>query len=140
MPIEFPLGTKVISLGRVANPVVPLLLLTRSSGYVPFDFLIDTGADCSMIPAAVAEAELGVNLARRPQDVFFGIEGGGVRVYRGWRSLKIGPHPLRARCVFSPHERSPFILGRMDVFRRFTITFDNRRRVIRFTKIPSSPG
>lgn len=28
-------------------------------------------------------------------------------------------------------------LGRMDVFRRFTITFDNRRRIIRFTKIPS---
>lgn len=88
MAVEFPLGTKVISLGRVVDPVVPLLLRTRH-GYLPFDFLVDTGADCSMIPAVIAETELGIDLARCPQDVFFGIEGGGVRVFRGWISLKI---------------------------------------------------
>lgn len=82
MPVEFPLGTKVISLGVVSNPVIPLPVLTRS-GYVPFDFLIDTGADCSMIPASIAETELGVKLSRCPQDLFFGIEGSGVRVYHG---------------------------------------------------------
>jgi hypothetical protein len=134
MPIEFPIGTKIISLGRVADPVIPLLVLTRK-GYVPFDFLIDTGADCSMIPASIAETELGVNLARCPKDVFFGIEGTGVRVYRGWLSLKIGPHPLRVRCVFSLHEHSPLILGRMDLFRHFTLRFDNHQRVIRFTTL-----
>ena len=109
MPVDFPIGAKVISLGRVANPVIPLLVLTRT-GYASFDFLIDTGADCSMIPAAIAQAELGVELARCPQEIFFGIEGSGVRVCRGWISLKIGPHPLRVRCVFSPHAHSPLIL------------------------------
>ena len=71
MPVDFPIGTKVISLGRVAEPVVPLLVLTRS-GYAPFDFLIDTGADCSMIPASIAQTELGVDLARVAASVCIG--------------------------------------------------------------------
>lgn len=134
MPVDFPIGTKVISLGRVADPVVPLLVRTRQ-GYLPFDFLVDTGADCSMMPAAIATTELGIDLARCPQETFFGIEGAGVRVYRGWVSLKIGPYPLRVRCVFSPREHTPLILGRMDLFRHFSITFDNHRHLIRFTKL-----
>ena len=134
MPVEFPLGTKVIRFGAVPNPVIPLAVKTRS-GYVAFDFLIDAGADCSMIPASIAETELGMTLSRCPQDMFFGIEGSGVRVYRGWLPLKIGPHPLRVRCVFSTHEHCPLILGRMDVFRHFSITFDNHRKIIRFTKL-----
>ena len=134
MSVEFPFGTKVISLGRIADPVIPILVRTQR-GYLPFDFLIDTGADCSMIPASIAETELGVRLSQCPQDLFFGIEGTGVRVYRGSLSLKIGTHPLRVRCVFSTHEHCPLILGRMDVFRHFSITFDNCRNVIRFTKI-----
>ncbi|HBH97855.1 MAG TPA: hypothetical protein DDX89_08780 [Candidatus Omnitrophica bacterium] len=134
MSVDFPIGTKVISLGRVTNPVVPILVRTRT-GYAPFDFLVDTGADCSMMPVSVAETELGFSFARASQETFFGIEGSGLRVYRGWVSLKIGPYPLRVRCVFSPHERSPLILGRMDVFRHFTIAFDNRFHRIRFTKL-----
>ena len=43
MPVDFPIGTKVISLGRVADPVVPLLVLTRT-GYLPFDFLFKYAA------------------------------------------------------------------------------------------------
>ena len=134
MAVEFPLGTKVIHFGRVANPVIPIPVLT-GAGYVPFDFLIDTGADCSMIPASIATADLGTNLKRCPQDVFFGIEGAGVRVYRGWLPIKIGPYPLRVRCVFSTQAHSPLILGRMDLFRHFSITFDNSRHVIRFNKL-----
>ena len=134
MPVEFPIGTKVISLGRIADPVVPLLMLT-GNGYVPFDFLIDTGADCSMIPTSIAQTELGVDLAQCAQDTFFGIEGSGVRMFRGWIALKIGPYPLRVRCVFSPREHTPLILGRLDLFRHFSIVFDNRRHLIRFTKL-----
>ena len=137
MPVDFPIGTKVISLGRVADPVVPLALLTRH-GYLPFDFLVDTGADCSMMPASIAETELGIDLARCPQETFFGIEGAGVRVYRGWIALKIGPYPLRVRCVFSPREHTPLILGRLDLFRHFSITFDNHRHRIRFTRLARS--
>jgi len=136
MPVEFPLGTKVISLGRVADPVIPVLLRTVK-GYLPFDFLIDTGADCSMIPASIAIAELGVRLSQCSTETFFGIEGAGIHVYRGWLSLKIGRYPLRVRCVFSPREHCPLILGRMDLFRYFSITFDNRRHVIRFSLISS---
>lgn len=137
MPIEFPLGTKAISLGRVIDPVIPLLVKTRS-GYLPFDFLVDSGADCTMIPASMAQVELGVELSKCPQDLFFGIEGSGVRVYRGWLPVKIGPYPLRLRCVFSTHEHCPLILGRLDLFRHFSIAFDNRRHVIRFTKLTRS--
>ena len=134
MPVEFPIGTKVIALGRVTDPVIPVLLKTPH-GLLPFDFLVDSGADCSMIPASIAETELGITLSQCPQDILFGIEGRGVRVYRGALSLRIGPYPVRLRCVFSTHEHCPLILGRMDLFHHFSITFDNRRHVIRFTKI-----
>ena len=134
MAIDFPIGTKVISLGSVPNPVIPLLVLTQK-GYLPFDFLIDTGADCSMIPASIAETELGIKLSQCPRETFFGIEGSGIHTYRGWLHLKIGPHVLRVRCVFSPREHTPLILGRMDLFRHFSITFDNHRHLVRFTKL-----
>jgi hypothetical protein len=134
MPIDFPIGTKNISLGRVANPVIPILIRTQR-GYLPFDFLIDTGADCSLIPASIAKAELGIDLARCTQETFFGIEGIGIRVYRGWLPIRIGAVPLRVRCVFSTQEHHPLILGRMDVFQHFSITFDYHRHVIRFTKV-----
>lgn len=137
MPIEFPIGTKVISLGHVADPVIPILVRT-TRGYLPFDFLIDTGADCSMIPAAMAETELGIRLSSCQRETFFGIEGSGIRVYLGALSLKIGPYPVRARCVFSTREHCPLILGRMDVFRHFSITFDNHRHAIRFTPLSRS--
>ena len=88
-----------------------------------------------MIPASIAETELGVILSQCPQETFFGIEGSGIRVYRGWLSLTIGEYPVHVRCVFSTREHCPLILGRMDIFRHFSITFDNRRHVIRFTKI-----
>ena len=135
MPVDFPLGSKVIAWGRVAHPIIPLPVLTRM-GYVSFDFLVDTGADCSMIPATIATTDLGVTLAQCPQETFVGIEGRGVRVFRGWLSLKIGPSPVRVRCVFSPREHTPLILGRLDVFRQFSITFDNHRHRIRFTRLP----
>lgn len=101
MPVDFPIGTKVISLGRVADPVIPLLVLTRT-GYLPFDFLVDTGADCSMMPAAIAQAELGLDLARCPQEIFFGIEGAGVRVYRGWAAQDRPVSITGALCLLAP--------------------------------------
>lgn len=136
MPIDFPIGTKVVALGHVTEPVIPILIKTRN-GYVPFDFLVDTGADCSMMPASIATLELGINLARCPRQTFLGIEGKGLRVYCGSVIIKLGPYPLQIRCVFSPQEHTPLILGRMDIFDHFTLTFDNRRHRIRFTKLTS---
>ena len=74
MSVDYPVGAKVIPLGRVADPVIPLLMRTHQ-GYLPFDCLLDTGADCSMIPSSIAQADLGVDLSRCPHDTFFGIEG-----------------------------------------------------------------
>ena len=133
MPIKFPLGKKRISLGTVADPIVTLPVQTKF-GYENFDFLLDTGADCTMLPKSLAD-ELGIDLSRVKKERFYGIEGEGILVYIGRITLKIGKRPLRIRCVFSEKETTPFILGRMDIFSHFSIFFDNKNKFTQFIEI-----
>ncbi|MBI3318471.1 MAG: retroviral-like aspartic protease family protein [Candidatus Omnitrophica bacterium] len=96
-------------------------------------FILDTGADFTMLPHHMAEL-VGVNLKRSPAGRSLGIEGGhGIKTWLDRIDLTIGSYPVRLRCLFSANERTPYLLGRADLFSAFSITFDTRRRKIRLT-------
>ena len=113
--------------------MVPIPILMKS-GYETFDFLVDTGADCSIIPKRVA-SDLDVDLSRLPRLHFRGIGGSSIAAYVTKITIKIGDHPLGITCVLSDNEQNLFILGRKDIFPKFNILFDNENGMIGFSLI-----
>ena len=133
MRIKFPLNKKHTLLGLIPDPVIPLPVLTRP-GYQLFDFLVDTGADCSIMPQSVAK-DLDVDIAKLPKMCFCGIEGKNIVAYIAKITIKITNTPIEITCALSSNEKSPFILGRKDLFSKFSIYFDNRNKSIIFNPI-----
>ena len=128
MSIEFPLGVLQTALGPVADPTIMLPVKT-SAGYEEWRFLLDSGADFTMVPRSAAEL-LGVDLSAVRKTTARGIEGSGVPAQLAEITLRIGDVELTVPCLFSSNENTPYLLGRMGLFSRFNITFDNRRKKI----------
>lgn len=132
--MEFPILEKKTNLSSLPDVKIPLHLCTKA-GYQTVLFLLDTGADFTMLPKHIAEW-LGIDLTTLPQDRSFGIEGGkGVTVWVGKIQVKICRHELKIRCLFSNNEACPYILGRADIFSHFNLLFDNAKNKIILTKI-----
>jgi len=131
--IEFPLINKRTSFGIVPDSLIPVEILSKF-GYQTLQFILDTGADFTMLPHHMADV-IGIDLTTCPQSISYGIEGDGVKVYMGKIQIKIGQVELKVRCLFSEKETTPYILGRADIFSTFNITFDNQNKKIRLSKI-----
>ena len=133
MQAKFPLQQKATELGLISDPVVPIEVLTRT-GYQKFDFIVDTGADCSIMPKSVAK-DLAVDIRKAVKMHFGGIEGRSILTYIVKITVKITKTPIAITCALSSNEQCPFILGRKDVFSRYNILFDNKSKTINFVSI-----
>lgn len=135
MRANFPLSYKYDpDLGFVPEPVIPVSVLTKDDSYQTYDFIVDTGADCCILPKIVAE-DLGIDIKLLPKICFKGIEGSVIVAYRAKITVKITNTPVEITCALSSNEKSPFILGRKDIFSRFNIVFDNKKKLIKFSRI-----
>jgi predicted aspartyl protease len=132
--IVFPLGSKPVGGDVLWTPYVPVAL-KGSGAWVTVTFLLDTGADCTVVPRGVAE-ELGIDLASCPPVVMQGIECGTVDARRAVLEARIGEVPFRMTCLVSASDETPYLLGRLDLFDRFSIEIDNSARVLRLKPIP----
>lgn len=126
MRIEFPLREIKTEFGPLLDPTIELQVKT-TVGYRRFRFFLDTGADFSMMPNSAAEL-LGLNLDEAQEREVTGIEGSKVSVRLGSITLKMGVMEATIPCLFSSIESMPFLLGRMGIFDRFNIVFDNQRK------------
>ena len=131
--MEFPLREGKTDLGKIWDPTIPVSIKTRF-GYEPYDFLLDTGADFTMLPVTFADV-LELKLSDLPKSRSYGIEGHGVAVFVAPITLKLGEFPFKVRALLSANESTPLILGRQGLFDRFNIHFDNRRKVIRISPL-----
>ena len=130
--VEFPLSPLKGREGIVPEPILPVGIQTPH-GEKLYDFLLDSGADATLLPRSVAR-EVGIDLHSCPTSTTQGVEGRGITIYHAALSVRIGPWIEKVRCAFASHDRIPPLLGRLDIFSRFTITFDARCRSIRFKK------
>ena len=135
MHARFPLGHKYDrDLGVIPDPIIPISILTTYGYYQSYDFVVDAGADCCILPKTVA-GDLGIDIESLPKTSFKGIEGGITIAYLAKITMKITNTPIEVICALSSNEKSPFILGRKDIFSRFNILFDNKNKQIRFTSL-----
>ncbi|MBI2982174.1 MAG: retropepsin-like domain-containing protein [Deltaproteobacteria bacterium] len=100
-------------------------------GFKLYDFLVDSGADFTLLPRRFA-SEIGINLKRCEPSTTLGVEGRGITIYHSSVVLRIGNYQSKIRCAFAQHDRIPPLLGRLDVFSKYNITFHARRRSIIF--------
>ena len=92
---------------------------------------IDSGADISLFPRQFGEA-LGLVFPREEIREIRGIGGSGIPVIISTIKMRVGRKTINARIACGLTEDVPLILGRMDVFDAFKVTFDQAKRVVRF--------
>lgn len=123
MSISFPYERKQIEEGGLVDPRITLEIKT-TSGFLAMKFLVDSGADVTTLPLT-PYAEL-FNFRQDPKSEIkiSGIEGKGVTGYPFSLHLRLRKHEFKIRCYFIKSQIDP-LLGRLDFWRFYSITFDN---------------
>ncbi len=131
--VEFPLSPIKSKEGVVAEPIIPVSILTNK-GFRLYDFLVDSGADFTLLPRSLA-GEIGIRLKDCVTSTTLGVEGRGIKIYYSKIVIQIGDWKNTIRCAFASHDRVPPLLGRLDLFSRYNITFHAQRRSVIFENI-----
>jgi predicted aspartyl protease len=131
--IEYPLTEETTLYGPLLTPHISLEVSTVY-GLRPFRFLLDTGAEFTVVPESLAESA-GVDLSRCAKEYSLGIEGRPLPARVGSITIRLGSEVFPLRCHFLKAEHTPYLLGRMDLFTRFNIHFQNDQRRISFSRI-----
>lgn len=126
----FPYQYKQIELGRLFNPVI-LLPVKTASGWQNLWFLVDSGADTVMLPVGLGRA-LGLKFDPSVKTSLWGIGKQAVKASPGEVTFKINSRELTARSYFVHSTDSALLLGRLDVFEQFSVTFDRKKQAVIF--------
>ena len=108
-------------LGEVLKPIVPVTIIGPKQS-VNISMLLDSGADLSLIPYAVGET-IGLELDMENRSEVQGIGEGRVPYILSQAEIKIGDIETPLRIGWALIEEVPLILGRLDVFQKFSIEF-----------------
>lgn len=99
--------------------------------------LVDSGADFTLIGFRLGRA-LGFRRGAERVRKLTGV-GGRVRYVLKRVTLGLGLYRFRARVAWALSENVPLLLGRLDVFSRFAVTFDEPRGVVTFRPRSETP-
>jgi predicted aspartyl protease len=119
------------------TPSIPITLNGRIKTKIQVYALIDSGADISVIPKALAEF-LDLDLSGET-NISYGI-GGEIKVKESKMNITINKnheeyHYTIPVQIILTGEEPPIILGRRGFFDKFVITIDERKQKIRLKKI-----
>ena len=104
-------------------------------GVFPIRLVLDTGADCTMLPRSLGEL-LGFDFRTLRRMTVTGVENRGIAAHKATVTLRIANLMLPPiPCLYTDSERAPALLGREGFFDLFNITFDNRRKKIVLTPL-----
>jgi len=101
--------------------------------WIQFRPLIDSGADITLIPYS-----LGLYLGFEMEDKiveFGGVTGKHLPVIIKKVKIKIGDIELEPRVAWSLLEEAPPIIGRLDIFNKFNITFKENEGWVEFNPL-----
>ena len=119
------------SLGIVLRPVAEIIL-EKDNSAVEIPMYVDSGADVSMIPFRFGRA-LGFKQEREDtiQEIK-GVSGAGVPYILKEVTLLLNGKRLKIRVAWALIEEVPMLMGRMDIFDKFRVVFDERNGLIDF--------
>ncbi len=126
----FPYQYKRIDFGRIFNPLI-LLPVKASWGWQNVWFLVDSGADAVVIPIDLAK-KLGLSMDSSIKTKLYGIGEQAIYASQGEIILDIGSKEIVARSYFVHSKNSLLLLGRRDIFEKFSIIFDKTKQAVVF--------
>jgi hypothetical protein len=115
---------------RAPRPVATLWVRTRFGTFASFQFLVDSGADCTSLPLPFAQRE-GIAVSRNEASrIAVGGLLGSAGGYRGAIQVRIGQVDFEWPCDFlqvplPPPTRPPGVLGRAGFLDAFTICLND---------------
>jgi len=119
------------SLGNVLRPVAEGML--EKDGFrVGMPMYIDSGADVSLIPMGFGRA---LGFKQETEDTIQeikGVSGAGIPYILKEVTLILNGKRLKVRIAWTLVERVSMLMGRMDIFDKFRIIFDERTGWIDF--------
>ncbi len=132
--IRFRYKNETSSLGKIKRPIANVFLETTNAK-IETAMYIDSGADITMIPLSLGFA---LGFKQDPDDKIFeirGVSGSGVPYIIKEVFLTMDKTRIKIRLAWALIEEVPLLLGRMDVFAKFKIIFDENSSLITFTPI-----
>lgn len=97
-------------------------------------FLLDSGADITLLTTSIADT-FGLVYDKKKLIRLFGIGEHSINAYPGSIKLKHRDKELSVRTYFSTVKESTLLLGRLDVFNKFDITFSISKKQIIFSAV-----
>ncbi len=132
--VEFPYKRENSDLlGVVYRPIAAVNFIVNNTEIMQFMY-VDSGADMTLIPKSVGEL-LGFEITEEAKEVY-SVSRHSIPIIMKNIELKIGKHRLNACVAWSLQENVPLLLGRLDIFDKFIVTFDefNKRTIFRWRK------
>ena len=122
---------EIEGLGEVFLPLVEAgLWLPETKTWLDFQFIVDTGATATILPAFIA-SKLGFDLDVLSEIEMAGVEGTGVKSWRAKVAMRINGKEFNTRCFFVDNSNAPFLLGRADVLDKiFTLKVDSKNKEV----------
>lgn len=135
MSFKFPYQYGFIDNRKIPYPVVPILLNTIR-GKRSFLFIMDTGADSLTLPKYMIHL-LGIDKNSLIESGSQGIGKKLVKTWEGKISITFCGKTFLANCSFTDNDKTPFLLGKENIFDKFNVIFDNEREMSIFEEITS---
>jgi len=117
--------------GDILRPVASIEFRSEDGVWIELRPYIDSGADITLIPLTFGRL-LGLELKKEEIKHLRGIGGVGVPVVIKEVDTRINGTEFPVRVAWALEEDLPPLLGRVDIFDRFTITFDQRKEIVMF--------
>ncbi|MEK6922654.1 MAG: hypothetical protein AABX08_02535 [Nanoarchaeota archaeon] len=130
MEVEFDFKEEQSKLfGPILRPVARVYFISGGVEY-PEHVYVDSGADITLIPRSIGDI---LNFEIEKTDKITEIKGigeQGVPIIIKKLKIKIGEKLIDTRIAWALIEEVPLLLGRMDVFNLFNITFKENKKTI----------
>lgn len=120
---HFPYKKIRTDIGIIPYPLITVKLFAQKQ-LIDTDFVVDTGADITTLPKYLA-SELGIDLSKLERGSSQGIGEGRIQTWETKIKIIIGNVDLKIRCSFVSSNKIPPLLGKIDVFNKFNLFFDN---------------
>lgn len=109
--------TKKLSIFKTDSVIPKVTISVKTKfGYRKEVFLLDTGADITILPDSAKELFYGP--FEGCSQLVYGIEGKSINIIKSKIKMKICGREIDIRCVFSQRDDIPFILGGLDILNK----------------------
>jgi hypothetical protein len=122
--IEYSHSYPYLKYANIFQPMLPIDVF-YGNNHFKGNGLLDSGATAPIFDMTVADA-LGLRLTTNNMQLMNGIAGNS-KAYSAHVYLKLGPLPQPVKCTvyFMPKLNTPNLLGRIGIFDKFHIGFDD---------------